>query len=138
MQDPDPADTLQIALTDVPIALQLGVSAEERALPQTIFVSLTLTREAPKRFARGAVLNDTLDYDALIALLREDVPRFGPYLLIEAIAEEIAAGAFALDPAARIVEVLVKKPSVLAGQGLVSASLRRARPARVGPRGGRT
>jgi 7,8-dihydroneopterin aldolase/epimerase/oxygenase len=138
MQDPDPADALEIALIDVPIALHLGVSADERAQAQTILVSLTITREAPQRFVRNTALEDTLDYDRLIALLREDVPRLGPYLLIEAIAEDVAAGALALDGAARHVAVTVKKPSVLSGQGLVSATLRRARPMRIGPRGGRT
>jgi FolB domain-containing protein len=124
------ADTQTISLSDIPVRLALGVPEAERARLQDVFVSLSLTVEAPPSPTRDD-LASTVDYDTIIRFLREDLPIEGPIQLIETVADRIAA--FVLSLSARIdaVDVTVKKPSVLAAPAMVSVSLtRHADPAR--------
>jgi dihydroneopterin aldolase len=124
------ADTQTISLSDIPVRLSLGVPDAERARLQDVLVSLSLTVEAPPSPTRDE-LPATIDYDAIIQFLRDDLPAEGPIQLIETVADRIAA--FVLSLSARIdaVDVTVKKPSVLVAPAMVSISLtRHADPAR--------
>ncbi|GEM_PF-5346026 len=124
------ADTQTIALSDVPVALMLGVPDTERAALQEIFVSVALTLEAPTAPQRDE-LSATIDYDRIIRFLQVDLAADGAIQLIETVADRI--GAFLFDLSARVesVSVTVKKPSVLAAPAMVSVSLtRHADPAR--------
>jgi dihydroneopterin aldolase len=124
------ADTQTITLTDVPVALMLGVPDIERAALQEIFVSVALTLEAPSAPQRDE-LSATIDYDCIIRFLQVDLAADGAIHLIETVADRV--GAFLFDLSARVetISVTVKKPSVLAAPAMVSVSLtRHADPAR--------
>lgn len=118
------ADTQTIALSDVPVALMLGVPDIERAALQEVFVSVALTMEAPNAPQRDE-LSATIDYDRIIRFLQVDLAADGAIQLIETVADRI--GAFLFDLSARVesVSVTVKKPSVLAAPAMVSVSLTR-------------
>jgi len=118
-------DRQTIVLTDVPVTLCVGVPEAERAAQQTVLVSVALELFDPPKFAAADSLSDTIDYDAVIAFLREDLPARGGIRLIETIADLVADHALSLSPRIAFVDVAVKKPAVLAGQGLVSVGLRR-------------
>ena len=118
------ADTQTIALSDVPVALMLGVPDIERAALQEVFVSVAVTMEAPNAPQRDE-LAATIDYDRIIRFLQMDLAADGAIQLIETVADRI--GAFLFDLSARVetVSVTVKKPSVLAAPAMVSVSLTR-------------
>jgi dihydroneopterin aldolase len=118
------ADTQTIALSDVPVALMLGVPDIERAALQEVFVSVAVTMDAPNSPQRDE-LSATIDYDRIIRFLQFELPADGAIQLIETVADRI--GAFLFDLSARVetVSVTVKKPSVLAAPAMVSVSLTR-------------
>lgn len=119
--------SLVIAVTDVPVELRLGVPAAERARAQQVTVTVRLTRPAPAPFAPADRIGRTLDYDRLIDFIREGLPAQGPFVLVEAVADAVAAHALALAGAGARVEVTVAKPSVLDAPAQVSITLVRER-----------
>lgn len=118
-------DRQSIAIIDVPVSLHVGVPDAERAAPQTLLVSVSLELFDPPAFARDDRLSDTVDYDALIAFLRDELPAHGPIRLIETVADLTGQRALTLSPRIAFADVTVKKPGVLAGEGLVCVTLRR-------------
>lgn len=114
-----------IALTDVPCSLNLGVSERERSRAQTILISASVTLRDPPSFTKGAELADTVDYGDLIGFIMQEIPKLGPILLVETVADAVAD--FALSRLDRVasVEVTVKKPSVLSHPGMVAVTMRR-------------
>ena len=124
------ADTQTITLTDVPVALTLGVPDLERAALQEILVSVSLTMEAPHAPQRDE-LSATIDYDRIIRFLQIDLPADGAIHLIETVADRVGAFLFDLSVRVESVAVTVKKPSVMAAPAMVSVSLvRHADPAK--------
>ena len=81
------ADTLRIQ--DLAVDCRLGVSEEERAAPQTIWIDLALAVDAA-RAAAGDDVRSTVDYAALVSSVRELAQR-KPYRLLETLAEEVAS-----------------------------------------------
>lgn len=121
------ADRLLIAVGEVPVDVRLGVPARERARRQRIVVSVRLTRPAPNLFGPGDRIGQTLDYDELIAFIREEVPAREPFVLVEAVAEAVATHALDLGGAGARVEVTVAKPAVLEAPAHVAVTLIRER-----------
>lgn len=116
-----------IQVTDVPCALHLGVGDAERARVQTILISATLTLSDPPSFTGGADLEHTVDYADLIGFIHDGIPAKGPIRLVETVADAVAEYAMSLLERVAIVDVTVKKPSVLSHPGMVSVSIRRVR-----------
>lgn len=112
-----------IAVDDVSTRLHLGVSAEERALAQEVRISVRLTLADPPHYEGKDRLAETIDYDRIIGFLREGLPAAGETLLIETVADRAAAFCLALSARVSLVEVTVKKPSVLGSSGLVSVGI---------------
>jgi FolB domain-containing protein len=115
--------TLVIAVADVATELCLGVPQAERAKPQTVLISIRLTRPAAQRFASSSRIGATIDYDRLIGFIRETLPAQGPFLLVEAVADAVAEHALTLGGRSAEVEVTVKKPAVLAPPAMASVTL---------------
>lgn len=113
-----------ISLIDVPVRLHLGVSAEERASPQIVRISVALTLYDPPQFTGHDRLDETIDYDSIIAFLRDDLPT-REVRLIETVADLAAEHALSLSVRIACVEVSVEKPSVLGGAGAVRVGLLR-------------
>ena len=67
----------------------------------------------------------TVDYDRILHFIRDDLG--APAHLIETLADRVAGHCLSLSERARWVEVTVKKPSVLSGDGLVAVTIRRER-----------
>jgi 7,8-dihydroneopterin aldolase/epimerase/oxygenase len=116
-------DRQKINLSDVPVHLNLGVTAAERAGPQEVLVSVEIEIPDPPHFETGN-LADTIDYDSIIGFIRS-LPDFGPTALIETLAERVAGFCLSLSPRVAAAHVAVKKPSVLAAPALVSITLSR-------------
>jgi 7,8-dihydroneopterin aldolase/epimerase/oxygenase len=114
-----------IRIDDARAKVRVGVPDPERARPQEVHVSVALALADPPDYLAHDRLSATLDYDRIIAFIHKDMG--APAHLIETLAERVAAHCLALDDRAAWVEVTVKKPSVLNGDGLVSVMLRRER-----------
>ncbi len=121
-------ETLVIDVDDVATRLCVGVSPQERARPQALVISTALHLAAGPNFEGRDRLAETIDYDALISFVKHGLAEKPPALLIETVADRVAAFAFTLDPAVLAVDVRVAKPSVLGAEGLVSVRLHRRRP----------
>ena len=117
-----------IHLRDIPLRLRVGVPEAERALPQDLLVEISLEIRDPPIFFHEDDLRQTIDYDAILAFLRDGLAVHGPFALIETIADRICAFCLSLSKRVELVDVRVIKPSVLPAQmGKVSVQLRRSR-----------
>jgi dihydroneopterin aldolase len=114
-----------IDLRDVSARLRIGVGDVERETPQEVLISVSLTLFDPPRYPDHDRLLDTVDYDAVIGFIQDGLPRLGPMRLIETVADRVAEHCLDLSSRIALVDVTVKKPSVLGAQGLVSVTLRR-------------
>ncbi|MSR20840.1 MAG: dihydroneopterin aldolase [Gemmatimonadetes bacterium] len=113
-------DVDRIILPEMPLRARVGVSAEERASEQEIFVDVELGLDL-----RPAGTSDdfglTVDYEAVCEAVAA-VARSRPFALIEAIAEECARvvlTAFAVEE----VRVRVRKPGALRSRGVPYAAV---------------
>jgi 7,8-dihydroneopterin aldolase/epimerase/oxygenase len=118
-------DIQTISLSDVSATLHLGVSAEERARAQTVMVTVSVTLLDPPAFTGEPHIVDTVDYDHIIHYIRDALPSEGEIILIETIADRVAAHCISLSPRITEAEVTVKKPSVLTAPSMVSVTIRR-------------
>lgn len=119
-------DLLIVRIDDAPTQVHLGVSEQERAAVQEILVSVALTiARAPAAIGRDRIA-DTVDYDRVISYIRDQMPA-SPAKLIETLCDRLIAHCFALSAEITEVEIVIKKPSVLRGQGVASVSVRRSR-----------
>ncbi|MES1156824.1 MAG: dihydroneopterin aldolase [Alphaproteobacteria bacterium] len=112
-----------IRIDDAKALVRVGVPDPERATPQEVRISVTLGLDAPPDYATHDRIGATVDYDRIIGFIHNDLAQ--PAHLIETLADRVAAHCLALSPRARWVEVSVKKPSVLNGDGVVSVMIRR-------------
>ena len=102
---------------------RIGITAEERSLPQTLTISLRL--ELPlESAARSQKLKDTLDYSEIITGIRS-LAAGREYVLAESLAEDIAQMALKYEPI-QAVEVKVGK-KVFSDIGSVGACIYRNR-----------
>lgn len=128
-------DRQSIQLSDIAVTLRVGVTAEERANPQVLRLSLTIEHEPGAPYYEQDRLDATLDYAQIIAFLREDLPALGPFALIETVADRAAEFVLRLSSQVEAVEVRVAKPSVLAAhEGAVAVSLLRTAHGRLANR----
>lgn len=119
------ADAHIIRIEDASALVRVGVPDPERATPQQVLISVSLCLIQPPAYEHNDRIGATLDYDRIIGFIREDLSE--PAHLIETLADRVATHCLSLSERAAWVEVTVKKPSVLQGDGLVSVTLRRER-----------
>ncbi len=117
------SDLHVIRIEDARALVQVGVPEPERATPQQVMVSVSLALARPPHFATQDRIGATIDYDRIIGFIHKDLG--APAHLIETLADRVAAHCLGLSANAVWVEVTIKKPSVLNGDGLVSVTLRR-------------
>lgn len=120
------ADQQLIRIEDAKAIVRVGVPEPERAAPQEVRVSVTLALADPPDYVAHDRLGATLDYDRILHFIRDDLGE--PAHLIETLADRVAGHCLSLSPRARWVEVTVKKPSVLSGDGMVAVTMRRQTP----------
>lgn len=112
-----------IRIDDAKALVRVGVPDPERATPQEVRISVTLALGEPPAFTQQDRIGTTVDYDQIIRFIRGDLGE--PSHLIETLADRVAGHCLSLSPRALWVEVTVKKPSVLSGDGLVAVTIRR-------------
>jgi dihydroneopterin aldolase len=115
------ADLQIIRIDDAKALVRVGVPDPERATPQEVRISLAMGE--PPAFPAHDRIGATVDYDHIIRFIRGDLGE--PAHLIETLADRVAGHCLSLSPRALWVEVTVKKPSVLSGDGLVAVTIRR-------------
>lgn len=120
------SDIHLIRIEDAKAIVRVGVPEPERAAPQEVRISVTLALTQPPDYPAHDRIGATVDYDRILHFIRDDLG--APAHLIETLADRVAGHCLALSSRARWVEVTVKKPSVLSGDGLVSVTLRREQP----------
>ena len=81
------SDTLVIS--ELAVQCHLGISEEERAVPQPVWIDLEMAIDADAAARRDDV-RDTLDYAALVSAVKQCVEG-KPYHLLETMAEDAAA-----------------------------------------------
>lgn len=100
----------KLAIRGLRVRCRVGVTAEERRLPQEVVVSVVLHADLA-RACRSDRIKDTVDYKALKkAILAACEPR--SFRLIERMAQRIAELALA-DSRVMRVEVVIQKPGAL-------------------------
>lgn len=119
------ADLQIIRIDDAKALVRVGVPDPERATPQEVRICVTLGLADPPNFPAEDRIGATVDYDRIIHFIRDDLGE--PAHLIETLADRVAGHCLSLSDRAQWVEVTVKKPSVLSGDGLVAVSIRRER-----------
>lgn len=120
------ADLHIIRIDDAKALVRVGVPAPERAAPQEVRISVAMALSEPPNYTKTDRIGATVDYDRIIHFIRDDLG--APAHLIETLADRVAMHCLSLSPRARWVEVTVKKPSVLSGDGMVAVTIRRERP----------
>jgi FolB domain-containing protein len=120
------ADLQIIRIDDAKALVRVGVPDPERASPQEVRICVTMALDDPPDYPAHDRIGETVDYDRILHFIRDDLG--APAHLIETLADRVAGHCLSLSQRARWVEVTVKKPSVLSGDGLVSVSIRRERP----------
>lgn len=115
-----------IRIEDAKAFVRVGVPEPERANPQEVRISVAMCLGAPPDFVGEDRLSQTVDYDRILHFIRDDLG--APAHLIETLADRVARHCLALSARAQWVEVTVKKPSVLSGDGMVSVTVRRDAP----------
>jgi dihydroneopterin aldolase len=119
------SDLQIIRIDDAKAMVRVGVPEPERAQPQEVRVSVAMALSQPAHFSNNDRIGATVDYDRILRFIHRDLGE--PAHLIETLADRVAVHCLELSPRALWVEVSVKKPSVLSGEGLVSVTLRRER-----------
>ena len=119
------ADMEIIGIDDAQARVRVGVPDPESAEPQEVRISVTLAIGEPPDFRQNDRIGATVDYDRIIHFIRDDLGE--PAHLIETLSDRVAVHCLSLSKRARWVEVTVKKPSVLSGDGLVAVTIRRER-----------
>jgi 7,8-dihydroneopterin aldolase/epimerase/oxygenase len=117
------ADLQIIRIDDAKALVRVGVPEPERAQPQEVRISVTMALDDPPHYPEHDRIGATVDYDRIIHFIRDDLG--APAHLIETLADRVAGHCLSLSQRARWVEVTVKKPSVLSGDGLVAVTIRR-------------
>jgi dihydroneopterin aldolase len=119
------ADLQIIRIDDAKALVRVGVPDPERATPQEVRISVALALGDLPNFPSHDRIGATVDYDRIIHFIRDDLGE--PAHLIETLADRVAGHCLSLSERALWVEVTVKKPSVLSGDGLVAVTIRRER-----------
>jgi dihydroneopterin aldolase len=110
----------RIILPDIPLRARVGVTAEERATEQEIFLDVEIGLDL-RPAGTSDDLAHTVDYDAVCEALAR-VARSRQFRLIEAIAEECASAVLAA-LAVEEVRVRVRKPGALRSRGVPYAAV---------------
>lgn len=119
------ADLQLIRIDDAKAIVRVGVPEPERAAPQEVRIGVALALAEPPHYVAQDRIGATVDYDRILHFIRDDLGE--PAHLIETLADRVAGHCLSLSPRSLWVEVTVKKPSVLSGDGLVSVTIRRER-----------
>jgi dihydroneopterin aldolase len=100
----------RITLSAMRFEGHLGVSDEERALPQLVEVDLLVDADLEPA-SRSDALEDTLDYGPLVEIVRREVEE-GGYRLLEGLAGAIVRATLQHSPRTSAVTVRVRKLAV--------------------------
>jgi FolB domain-containing protein len=120
------ADLQIIRIDDAKALVRVGVPEPERAAQQEVRISVTMALDEPPNYTSHDRIGATVDYDRILHFIRDDLGE--PAHLVETLADRVAGHCLSLSTRTRWVEVTVKKPSVLSGDGMVAVSIRRERP----------
>jgi dihydroneopterin aldolase len=101
-----------LGIRDLQVRCIIGHYPHERETPQSLLITVELDLDV--RAARSDLLTDTLDYDALAALLAERA-QTGRYHLIEAYAQEASDAVLARWPHIQGLRLEVRKPEAIPG-----------------------
>jgi dihydroneopterin aldolase len=117
------ADLHIIRIDDAKALVRVGVPDPERTSLQEVRISVALALVEPPAYVAHDRIGATVDYDRILHFIRDDLG--APAHLIETLADRVAGHCLSLSERARWVEVTVKKPSVLSGDGVVAVTIRR-------------
>jgi 7,8-dihydroneopterin aldolase/epimerase/oxygenase len=119
------ADLHILRIDDAKALVRVGVPDPERAIQQEVRISVALALADPPDYPAHDRIGATVDYDRILHFIRDDLG--APAHLIETLADRVAGHCLSLSERAVWVEVTVKKPSVLSGDGVVAVFIRRER-----------
>jgi dihydroneopterin aldolase len=114
-----------IRIDDAKALVRVGVPDPERANPQEVRISVKLALADPPDYVAHDRIGATVDYDRILHFIRDDLG--APAHLIETLADRVAGHCLSLSARTRWVEVSVRKPSVMSGDGMVAVTIRRER-----------
>ena len=100
----------KLRIRELRVRCRVGVTAEERRLPQEVVVTVTMHADLA-RACRSDALRDTIDYKAVKKAILAECERKS-FKLIERMAQQIVDLAFS-DPRVKRVDVQIQKPGAL-------------------------
>jgi FolB domain-containing protein len=110
----------RIHLFEVALECRIGVSAEERRLPQPLLADVTVETDIRAAAASGDVAA-TIDYSQILDLLQA-LAGEKEYVLIETLVEAMAARILERFPVMSV-RILLKKPAALRHRGVGAAAV---------------
>ena len=115
---------------DLMVSAIIGIHPHERLTPQPVRISFELDGDI-RAAARSDDITAALDYQRAASQVSE-LTANGKFLLVETLAERIAALLLHGFPAAHAVRVQVEKPEALPNAGAVGVRIERRRPSAMG------
>lgn len=116
--------SLQLEVRDLEVQVLTGIYSEETHLPQPLRISVTVDLDAPAHFAADTPLTASKNYmDIKNAVVR--LPAGVHFVLIEAVADQIADTLFAQD--ARVSRVAIEIIKLAIAEAGESIGIRRTR-----------
>ncbi|MBS3128747.1 dihydroneopterin aldolase [Candidatus Woesearchaeota archaeon] len=103
-----------LALKDLPVSCNIGVSKEEKKRKQMLLISVLLFLDL-KKACKSDKLEDTINYSEVNEKIREKTQK-EEYNMIEHLAEEIAILLLSVYPLKKI-RVVIKKTEACKGKG---------------------
>ena len=110
----------RIHLLDVALDCRIGVSAEERRLPQPLLADVTVETDIGPAAASGDIAA-TIDYSQILDLLQA-LAGEKEYVLIETLVEAMATRILERFPVMSV-RILLKKPAALRHRGVGAAAV---------------
>lgn len=117
-----------IGISGLRLKVVLGVYEEERAAPQQVLADIGLEADVSAASSSDD-LADTIDYHALAEKIAAETGGGRSFMLVERLADEIAAICLAFDRRVSAATVAVSKPSAM--PGLADSAVARVRRARL-------
>ncbi len=122
-----PADRLTLSVEDFDIDVLTGIYSEETHLPQPLRISVHADLALPDAFAPDTPLNASKSYMDLKAAIESVAVTGVHYMLVESVADHIAAALFAEDAKVLSVTVRIIKLAIAEGDESIGITMTRHR-----------
>ena len=120
-------DSLTLEVRDLEVLVLTGIYSEETHLPQPLRISVTVEMDCATHFSPDTPLTASKNYMDIKHAMSTALPADVHFVLIEAVADHIAATLFIQDKRVRRVEVKIVKLAIAEADEAIGITLVRHR-----------